>query len=119
MKYYTALRFKERPDLHATLTYYGEGRPGDIATVTDFIAAKIKQQQPRQFVLDLDRQITVGWKSPVKALSTGQQFPPWIVAFVPSDWLPHVTCPDDPMQLTVTAIAVMSKKTELFRWELP
>jgi hypothetical protein len=119
VKYYTALRFRERPDLHMTLTFYGEGRADDVKAVVDYIASKIEQQHPRQLILDLDRQITVGWEKPVKALSTGQQFPPWIVAFTPRDWLPHVTCPDTPMRLTAVAIAVMSKKTELFRWELP
>jgi hypothetical protein len=118
MKYYTALRFQDRPDLHMTLTYYGEGRPEDLETVVNYIGRKIEQNRPQQFTLELNQEIVVGYKDRVPALTTSQQFPNWIVAFVPDDWLPHVTCREDGLRLAVTSIAVMCKNQELSRWDL-
>ena len=119
MKLYTALRFKERPDLHMTLTYFGEVSEDVQAAIVDRTDEKVRITMARAFPTTLDREAHFGAKHDIRVLMPGQGVPEWVKAFVRRQWAPHITCTDARLDLTATAVALMSKQTEIKRWELP
>jgi hypothetical protein len=119
MKVYTALRFAERPDLHMTLTHYGDVNDMVVAALVDRTDEKVRMARANQFVLTLPHEALFGPRHDIHVLLPAATLPAWVGAFVPPDWVPHVSCADKGLFLTVACIALMTKQTEIKHWELP
>jgi hypothetical protein len=120
MKVFTALHFAERPELHMTLTYYGEVNDEMIEAIMDRTDEKVRFSRGRVFNMSLDREAHFGPQHAIRVLLPSTSLPSWLAAFVPQGWTPHVSCTEDKgLILTATNLVLRSKNTEIKRWELP
>jgi len=118
MKVYTALRFAERPDIHLTLNHFGDVNDDVLAAIVDRTDELVRIARANGFPLELPHEALFGPQHNIHVLLPGGPLPAWLAAFVPKPWTPHVSCADKRLDLTVTAIALMSKQTEIKIWGL-
>ena len=126
---YTALLFKERPDLHLTVRYYpkvAQRGPWECELVQQ-IGALWATQRPQPFVLNCSERAMFGPRRNVPVLKATGEWPQWVENLrmvvpmpVPDTYPfnPHVTTADDPMVLTVESIGLCHKSEVVWRWEL-
>jgi len=119
MKFYLALRFKERGDLHMTVHYYGRSdNQKSMAALVARIGEQIGELQPRRFRIRCTRRLKMGFHKTVKALGPDEELPAWVNELAPRHWVPHITCKESKLDLLVTHVAIMSRQREICRWEL-
>jgi len=122
--YYTALLFKQRPDLHMTLQYYANKTPDKLAKIiTDVHAVVGRSDMPfDQFKVKFDQEDWFGPKHTVRVLRPANEhthWPVWVQMLIPNHWAPHVsTVNDRALTLEATDLVIMSKKREIVRWPL-
>ena len=119
--YYTAILFAGRPDLHMTLTYYKNLSPEQLAKLVEKVDAVAKNSPLRQFRLRADMEAWFGPQHTVRVLQprfSQMRWPNWVRGLCRSVESLHVTCKDESLDLTATALVVMTKKVEVTRWEL-
>lgn len=120
MKYYLALRFAGRSDLHMTVHYYGRAEnQRAMADLVARIGQRIGELGPKSFRLQCSRRLKMGFHKTVWALGPDHDLPAWVHELAPKRWVPHIACEEKRLDLRVTAVAIMSRQRELCRWELP
>ncbi len=119
MKYYLALRFRERGDLHMTVHFYGRSdNQKSMAALVAKIGETIGRLQPSRFRLRCTTKLKMGFHKTVRALGPDEELPAWVHELAPRHWIPHITCEENRLDLLVTHVAIMSKQREICRWEL-
>ena len=119
--YYTALLFENRPDLHMTIQYYRNLTPRKLGQLIVTVDELIVDFDLRQFKMKLDREDYFGPQHTVRVLRPGDDhvaFPGWLAAIIGNHWSPHVTCKDRALTVKAVALAIMTKKREIVRWNL-
>ncbi len=118
MKYYLALRFRGRPDLHMTVNYYSELSSEAIDLLRIAVDEEIRVHRQSAFSLTLDKVVWVGPRNSLRALRPSTELPSWVSVFAQRSWYPHVTTWEKSLTLVVDAMAIMCEKEETCRWEL-
>lgn len=123
--YYVALLFQERDDLHLTLTYYRKLSVRRLAhlifSVDDWVQ---KEVSINKLKLTFDKVSYFGLSQKNRVLlCKRKRWPAWILNLTsknwnPYNWKPHISCQDDNLTLTVSALAIMHKDTEIVRWQI-
>lgn len=126
--YYVCLRFKGRPELHMTVRYLKNLRPGDVARVIEIIDGIVEDRGFKRFVPVF---YIEGWYGPrhtVRVLQTNikQFWPIWLTVLLADlpdggseyQYHPHVVCKDKRLAVEAIAVSLMCKKVEVTRWDL-
>ena len=135
MNCYIALLFKERFDLHVTLKYYKDLDGLSIVQLVDSVNGVMVRNdigpESRQFPLCFDREARFGAHNNIRVLLLSKDsfdgknltasvtiFPPYVHLLMDKYCVPHVTCMDKSLNLTVDAVAILHRQTVIARWEL-
>lgn len=117
--YYTALLFERRPDLHMTVHYYRNLTPRKLGDLITDVDSLISDYDLNQFKIKLNTEAHFGPRHTVRVLLPGgMQMPPWLDAVSAERWSPHITCKDRALTVKAIALAIMTKKREIVRWNL-
>ena len=117
--YYTALLFDRRPDVHMTVQYYRNLTPRKLGQLIVTVDELINEYDLEQFKIKLDIEDFFGPRRTVRVLRPHElPAPGWLQAIRPKNWSPHITCKDNALMVKAVALAVMTKKREIVRWNL-
>lgn len=126
MNVYTALLFQSRRDLHLTVRYYAKMEKAEVDALAAAVQEWSKRNNPRPFTLRLGQKALFGPRRNIPVLLAQGEWPTWMEGFrnvyptkVPDSYPfnPHVTTPDEPMELVVTAVALMEKKNIVYLYD--
>jgi hypothetical protein len=118
MKFYVALRFRERPDLHMTLNHRGFLDDVKLAAFIAEVDAVMKLSEPAAFAVVLDRREIFGFKAKVRVLLPSSPIPQWVHQLTKPKWAAHVACDEDKLELLADSVCIMSHQQEVRRWDL-
>jgi hypothetical protein len=126
--YYVCLRFQGRPDLHLTLSYFKDLSPTEMAEIVDWVRGIVAPPASSRFEIEFSLEAWYGPRHTVRALEPTYNtvWPRWLMELTTHDsrdqtysWHPHIaTKTDRELRLTVIAVSLMCKKTEICRWDL-
>lgn len=130
--YYIALRFEGRDDLHMVLRYFpnqtGEEKSELVVIVKYFVARAMLMNTFKKFRAKFEIEAWFGPQHTVRVLEpkSNHEWPNWLLALLAklpkgSDkygFCPHVICKDDVLDVQVVSVSLMTKKVEVYRWNL-
>jgi len=117
--YYTALLFERRPDVHMTVHYYPNLTPRKLGQLIVNVDDLLSGFDLRQFKMKLDVEDWFGPRHTVGVLRpTNIELPVWVESLSARNWSPHITCKDRALTVKAIALAIMTKKREIVRWNL-
>ena len=122
LNYYTALLFKDRPDLHLTIRYYKSQTPLGLASIIKRTnEAMVQYPEQTAFRLHFDRPAMFGFQEKVRVLLPFEttEWPEFInLLNPPKSWGPHVTCENESLSLLVDSVGIMTKNRAIATWRL-
>jgi hypothetical protein len=73
----------------------------------------------KQFQIYLNKIRMFGARNDIRVLTPSKEifWPEWINEITSKNWNPHVACFDDSLRLTISHVAVMSRKDEIVKWK--
>lgn len=120
--YYLALRFKDEPDRHVTLVYYGGMQDEEVGNLAAYITDVLSVSDADSFDMKFTRSQEL--TPDLRLDSDKHALPEWVqdLAMMSDSydsWLPFIFVEDDSttfMKLRVSHIAIMADGNEFFNW---
>ncbi len=101
-----------------TVKHHGEcDAQGLIDRVGDVMKILGDRATPFNMLCNVRRKF--GFKRKIPVLLPSGQLPAWVFKLSDgANWNPHVATEEESLVLTVEAVAIMSRKEEIYRWNL-
>lgn len=101
-----------------TVKYHGEYDAQSLIMAVDNVLRNLPDEaKPFRMTCSIKRNF--GFKRKIRVLLPPNRLPDWVYALAgDAKWNPHVATEEERLDLVVDAVAIMSHKEEIYRWNL-